>query len=483
MSFLKQLGSDSVVYGLGGVIAKGVSFLLIPILTRVFSPAEYGSMEMLIVVSSFIASVLVMGMDSAQSMYFYKVKKDGSSAQAQVVTAILQFRAFWGVLVVLLASILSPYLNLWFFNGELKPIYFIISFAGALFSQIMIQSAEVMRLLYRPWDYILITISNSIFSGLFGLFCIIFLQLGILGFFVGILVSSIFVGLIGWFRIRELLIFGKIQWHLWPALIRFGAPLMPSGIVFYFMSTADRWFIQYFHGANELGLFAVAARLALILSLIVETFRQAWWPIAMDSLNNDEDTAIFSIIARLYLGLACAAIILLTYLSPWLVSWVAGPNYAEAWKMVGILSFQAVFYGFFLIVSVGIWKSEKTYLSLPIMVLACIVGLGLNWLLVPMYAGLGASIASVLTYFIWVILTLYISQILMKVDFQFKIMALQILTTVCFLFLFIYQLKGEFILINLPLAAFLSIALIYLSVDQPSRKKISAFIFQKISSG
>ena len=47
------------------------------------------------------------------------------------------------------------------------------------------------------------------------------------------------------------------------------------------MSTADRWFIQYYHGL-KLGLFAVGAKFTMLMVLAVDTCK-AWWPIAMDA--------------------------------------------------------------------------------------------------------------------------------------------------------------------------------------------------------
>ena len=71
----KQLGKDSIIYGLGGILAKSVSFFMLPIYTRIFSRSDYGTIEMLTVISSFVGAILVMGMDSAQSMYFLRTKK------------------------------------------------------------------------------------------------------------------------------------------------------------------------------------------------------------------------------------------------------------------------------------------------------------------------------------------------------------------------------------------------------------------------
>ena len=64
-SRFKQIGKDSVVYGIGGIMAKAVAFFLLPVYTRLFSPSEYGTIEMLTVLHGFLGFILMMGMDSA----------------------------------------------------------------------------------------------------------------------------------------------------------------------------------------------------------------------------------------------------------------------------------------------------------------------------------------------------------------------------------------------------------------------------------
>ena len=53
MSRLKQLGKYSLVYGLGGILARSIGFFTLPIYTRIFTPADYGTIEMLGVLASF----------------------------------------------------------------------------------------------------------------------------------------------------------------------------------------------------------------------------------------------------------------------------------------------------------------------------------------------------------------------------------------------------------------------------------------------
>lgn len=410
MTRLKQLGKDSIVYGFGGILAKSISFFTLPIYTRIFTPADYGAIEMLSVISSFLAVLLVMGMDSAQSMYFFKHKKEGKTAQARIVSAILQWRLVWGSVIVIIATLLAPLLNVVFFNGKLTWEFFAFAFVGTLFAQIMSQSAEVMRLLYRPWAYIGITLSQTLLGAGLVLILVLVFDQGILGFFIGAAVSSALVAVFGWFRIREYIAFEHMHWDWWPQLLRFGAPLVPAGMAMYFMNTADRWFVQYYHGSEALGIFSVGAKFTMLIAIAVTTFRQAWWPIAMDAMHSDDGPETFRMIVRLYMGVSCAGIVMLTCLSPWLVKWLTGPGFHDAWPIVGILAWQSIFYGVYLIATAGIWKAEKTYLSLPIMGTSAIAGLILNWLLVPPYGGMGAAVATAIVYLIWIIISVLISE-------------------------------------------------------------------------
>ena len=463
----KQLGKDSIIYGLGGILAKSVSFFMLPIYTRIFSRSDYGTIEMLIVISSFVGAILVMGMDSAQSMYFFKNKEEGKSAQVRLVSSILQWRLLWGTFIVLLSTLLAPLLNLFFFNGNLSVLYFAIAFSSALFAQVMSQSSEVMRLLYRPWSYIGITISQSLFAA--GLIMVFVLgwKMGVLGFFIGVALSSVLVSIFGWYLAREYLDFSQLQKDLWPKLIRFGAPLVPAGLALYFMSSADRWFIQYFHGPSALGLFAVGAKFSMLMAFAAETFRKAWWPIAMDSMHNSDGPETFRMISRLYMGLGTTIIIIVTLLSPWLVELLTTNEYYSSWPIVGILAWQSLFYGFFLIASAGIWKVEKTSLNLYLMLASTTFGLVLNWLLVPKYAELGAAIATAITYLFWVVISMLVSEFYWKTGFSWMVFAIQVSCGVVFVVWYIVEGFICNLYITLTVSLFVTGILLLTSIEKP----------------
>ncbi len=400
-------------------MAKSISFFTLPVYTTIFSRSEYGTIEMLTVIGSFLGSILLMGMDSAQSMYFFKLKKEGQQKQAQIVSSILQWRLISGAIIVIFSTAISPVLNKIFFGGKLHWEYFLVSFSGVLFIQITSQSAEVMRLLFRPWSYIFVVLSQSLLAAAIALILILKFNQGILGFFWGGLVAALLVAAIGWFRVRSYLRFDKLHFDLWPMLLRFGLPLVPASLAMYFMNTSDRWFIQYYHGEDELGLYAVGAKFAMLSSLAIETFRKAWWPLAMDSMHSENGEKTFILISNWYVCIGSFFILILTFLSPWLIEFITGPDFHDSWPIVGILTWKGLLYGYFMICSAGIWRAEKTYLNLYISLSILVVGLILNFLIVPTYGIIGASVATVFTFFIWIVVTSIVSNLHWKIKFNY----------------------------------------------------------------
>ena len=466
-SRLKQLGKDSVVYGFGGIAAKAVGFFLLPVYTRLFSPAEYGTIEMLVVLNSFLAAILVMGMDSAQSFYFFEQKKLGQEAQAKVVTAILQWRLTWGSGIVLLATLISPVLNRYFFNGRLSWEFFVIAFVGALFAQLMSQSAEVYRLLYRPWPYISIILMDTLSSAAIAITLIVCLNLGVLGFFIGVLSGSIGAAVFGWWRIRGYIDFSGWHKEWWPRLLKFGGPLVPAALAMYVLTAADRWFINHYHGEDVLGLYAVGAKFAMLIAVAANTFRLGWWPIAMDSLHSEDGPALFRTIARLYMGVGSACIVILTALSPYLVRWFTTPVYFEAYQIDGILAWYSIFYGFFLISAVGIWKSERTAWVTFATGIAALLNIGLDALLVPKYGSVGAAVATSVSFLGWNVLTTLVSERLWKVGYKLPILALQVSIGgfCCFVILWMHA-KGGLGFYVAFVASLAVVALLLLSVTR-----------------
>lgn len=430
------------------------------------------------VIVSLLTAILTMGMDSAQSFYFFEQKDGGKEAQKKVVSAILQWRVTWGLGIVILAGASAPLINTWFFGGELPWIYFGVSFAGALFTTVMSQSVEIFRLLYRPWSYISVIVSKTVLAAATTLVLVLVFEQGIFSFFLGALISSAIVAVIGWYRVREYLDVSNWYWDWWPRVLKFGAPLLPAGLAIYVMNTADRWFIQHYHGQDELGIYAVGAKFVLLMALVVDMFRKAWWPIAMDAMHSDDGPETFQTISRMFIGFGTVAVVYLAFLSPWLVRWFTADAYHSAYPIVRVLAWKALFYGFYLVGSPGVWKSEKTHISALLMAGAGMVNILLNFLWVPVYAGVGAAMATSVSYLVLIMVTVFISERLWRVGFP--VISLSAYVAIGVATVFWLEVSESSFWIELVVVHLCVILLAVFSFDRSMRGKIFAQVSRLI---
>ena len=72
---LINFGKETLIYGFGGLIAKSISIILLPLYTNYFTPDEYANLEFLVIIVNFFGTLAMLGMDSAQSRYFLNIKK------------------------------------------------------------------------------------------------------------------------------------------------------------------------------------------------------------------------------------------------------------------------------------------------------------------------------------------------------------------------------------------------------------------------
>ncbi|MEQ9008879.1 MAG: oligosaccharide flippase family protein, partial [Ekhidna sp.] len=65
MSILKKLVSQTAVYGLSSVLGRMLNYLLVPLYTSVFLPAEYGIVTELYAYVAFLNILFIYGLETA----------------------------------------------------------------------------------------------------------------------------------------------------------------------------------------------------------------------------------------------------------------------------------------------------------------------------------------------------------------------------------------------------------------------------------
>src|SRR5436853_2534598 len=88
---LRGIARHSLVYALGLLLSKVVSFVMLPIYTRYLTPGDYGVMELIGMTLDIIAMIAGAGMATGIFRYYHKAESEAE--RLSVVSTALQMLA------------------------------------------------------------------------------------------------------------------------------------------------------------------------------------------------------------------------------------------------------------------------------------------------------------------------------------------------------------------------------------------------------
>src|SRR5262245_8401794 len=71
LKHLLRLATDSVVYGLSGIISRFLTIFLVPFYTRALTPADYGRMSLVRNTTVLLAMCASLALDSAAHRFYW----------------------------------------------------------------------------------------------------------------------------------------------------------------------------------------------------------------------------------------------------------------------------------------------------------------------------------------------------------------------------------------------------------------------------
>ncbi|GMU57411.1 MAG: hypothetical protein AMXMBFR33_65570 [Candidatus Xenobia bacterium] len=409
-SWFLRLGREAAAYGLGKVLIGSFYLLLIPAYTRLLAPEQYGRIETLVQLQALLTCFMVLGADTALSYHFYQVEGENPESLRRLVSARVQLLLGVGTSLAAAAFTVG-----WLAGLELVPLG--LALLGLLCQLLMSGSVDLDRLRHRPAVSVGVNLLYVVVAGLTSLGAMLGLGWSVEAFFLGQVVGGLVAASIGWFGNRALLELGRLHREEARRLLRTGLPLVPAAVALYTLANGEKWLISYFMGASALGLYAVAYRLASVISFWMESFRQAFWPLAMEAINREQGPGLFRNIAQLYLLLSCAAVLLLAGLGPYAVEVLVGAKFREAYPLLGILGWPVVLSGLFNVITPGFWKSQRSNLIPVTAGASAVLSLSLNAALIPHWGLAGVAAAVVTSYTVWNFASLFLSERLWPVGF------------------------------------------------------------------
>ncbi len=437
---VRLVGKQSAIYGVGSALARAVGFFMLPLYTHYLKPSDYGSLELVEVVSGLVALILALGVSSAMPQFYY-AEKDLRGRNQVVTTIMIGFAVISLPIVLVFVVFARPLAQLMFENRD-YALPLSLTIGSTWFGSQCQVGYTYLRIRYMSKTFVAITTSQLVIAVLLNVYFVVFLRMG----FVGICYSTlIHQGIIGIFLSIVILrkVYVRPSLQMLKRLMVFGLPLVPLRLASDMGTAVNRFCLRYFAspdplvGLSLVGLFSLANKLAVIISRFVNVpFNNLWVPRCRELLYIDESEARI-VIARIctYSTLVAAYVALgIAAGAENVIQIMADPSYRGAHVAVPLLALAFVVLGMENHFMIGITYKDKTIWGLSIGLITLALILLTSYLLVPRLGLMGAAIAHLTAYSSRTFMLYVVSQRAFKIPFETRRLAIMFAAAVMLFF-------------------------------------------------
>jgi O-antigen/teichoic acid export membrane protein len=395
----RQFINDFIKYIPSSILPGIISFISIPIITRIFSTAEYGMYSL--IMSAIFSCLVIMSWLPVSITRFYPKYENNNQLDL--------FK--WNVICYLFFEILIL-LSLFFilflkFKSKLQDrqteifisAYFL--FLGFCVFEVF---QYVLRALRKVNTYSLFASLRSVFSVSIGLAMILCFHYRIHAFFYSGIIA--FLILIPWqwkqaFG-KELKFFSEVDLNLLKEMVRYGFPVILTNLSIWVLTFSDRYIIQLFHGPGSVGLYAANYNIVeFSITQAVNLFMLACGPLAIRVWEKEgiEGSRIFLTNTTSYLlMLGIPMIAGLSVLSRPISVLIIGNKFAAGHSIIPFVAFGILFYWLEHQYSLVFQFFKKTIYSTYSTMMAGILNIILNFIFVPKYGYFAAAVTTAISY-------------------------------------------------------------------------------------
>ena len=455
-SSIKSLTKQTLIYGVGTILTRFVTFLLLPLYTNLLSPEDYGLASLVFAFLGFMNIVFIYGLDSA-FMRFYSDDIEKSKRATILSTATWMTLSTSAVFSIIIYSYAFPLGKVLLSSVE-NGLFIRYAAAILFFDCISHVPFALIRLEEKPFQFMGIRLLNVVITFGLNIYFVGVLKVGIIGIFRSNLIASTITALLLYaFTIPRIgfLFSGSTA----KELAFFGLPFVPAGLASVSMEMLNRYILEYKMDLSAVGIFSTGFKLGIFMLLVTTAFYYAWQPFFLKAGKRESSRPLFSRILTYFVLVTLSIWVILTAIMHEIVHFnvknffLIGPEYHECESIIPIILLGYVFFGINQVFLPGIYFEKKTRYLAYITLVASVVNIAANFIFIPMFGILGSAIASLLGYIILSSLTYFASQSLFKVHYEYFRVAL--------LFLIAFAAAFPIFLFSLSLPLRISIAIAF----------------------
>ncbi len=421
MSPLKRLASQTAVYGVSSVVGRFLNYLLVPLFTYTFAPAEYGVVSEFYAYMGFLAVLLVFGLETG---YFRFRDGNGASPEQVYATALRFVTLTNGAFFVAALLLRQPVADLLRHGAHPEYIWWI---AGILaMDSVGAVAFARLRAEQRAARFAGIKVVEIGVNIGLNLFFIVLCRrafetdpdsaLGAL-WHPALGVGYIFLANLAGSAVKLVLLAPQLRGvldgfdrALFARLIRYSLPMVIIGFAGIINEMLDRAALKYLlpydlaTNMAQLGIYSACYKLSILMSLFIQAFRYAGEPFFFAYARQTDARETYARVLNWFVIL-CVLIFLGVTLYIDLFKYFIGAPYRVGLDVVPVLLLANLLLGIYVNLSIWYKLTDRTLMGAGVSLGGAGVTVALLLWWVPLYGYMGAAWATLVCYATMVLLS------------------------------------------------------------------------------
>ncbi|MEG0873055.1 MAG: lipopolysaccharide biosynthesis protein [Clostridia bacterium] len=406
--FLKNV----VIYFIGNVLTKMLSFFLIPLYTYNIKAEAYGYYDLTISIISLVVPIIFFQIWDGMFRFIYDYEK--KEEKYKIITNGFFVSVIGTLILLILMVIINKIVK---FNYLFLILGYSISFAGTYLYGTIARAFEENK------TYMYSGIANTLITLILNILFITVLHAGIEGLYISYIVGAIVQIVIIERKVKALKNIKKsdISGNIIKKMIAFSLPIAISTISIWLFTGYAKVKISGVLGIEYNGMFAIATKFSSLIILVISVLQMAWQEFSYSLVKTVNKNSYYKKGIRVFFIIIMSSIMLIIPLTKIFAKYLLAENYLSILSILPLIYMYSGFSSFSGFLGTQFYAEKNSKTTLYSVIISAIINVVLVNLLINSFGLMGVSISLLISFVVNCIIRQIFLKIRYNVYIEFKL--------------------------------------------------------------
>jgi O-antigen/teichoic acid export membrane protein len=393
---LARVGRHGIVYAAGMLLSKAVAFVMLPIYTRYLTPADYGTLQLVVVTFEVVS--IVAGSRLGAGIFHFFHKATGQTARHRLLATTLVLMASTYLAATSAAFLAAPAIARLVFGSAANAALIRVAAAGLAFECLLLVPLAYLQVRERSALYVSANLAKLVMQLSLNILFIVYLRMGPIGVLLSTLIANLVLGsALTAYLVRQVGL--RLSREAARDVVRFGLPFVGTQVATTVSTYGDRYFLQRSANVAAVGIYGLAYQFGFLLAWIgYVPFQSIWDPVRFEIAKRADRDEVYARAFVYYNVVYLTTAVGIAVLVRDVLRVMSDPAYLPAADIVPVILCAYVFQGWTEFQNLGILIRERTVIVTWANWIAAATAVTGFATLTPPLKGLGAALATLTAF-------------------------------------------------------------------------------------